>query len=155
MRVGPGGYFIADDWHIDPDTVVHQTLADLGHRDHVVVPHAELPAMWALKVAALAHRCAAELGIETPHISFFAEVTADLAMPWLERVDPDLRATYFFRCERIHGFAVAAEGRIWVNVDSDELELVDVIAHEVAHIAGFSEPQARAIGREARDQRGG
>ena len=141
------------DWQIDPDTVIHQTLADLGQRDYVVVPHAELPAVWALKVAALAHRYAGELGIETPHISFFAEMTPELETPWLERVDPGLRASYFFRSARLHGFA--EDGRIWINVVSDELELTDTIAHEVAHIAGFSEQQARAIGREARDQRGG
>jgi len=103
--------------------------------------------VFALKVAALARYFASALGIATPPIAFFAEMTPELETPWLERIQPELRASYFFRRARVHGFVAADDARIWINVD--EVELVDTIAHEVAHVAGYDEQQARAYGRRA------
>lgn len=138
----------------DTEEPIHVTLADLDVRDYVVVPRDVLPPRFVLATAALAHHYAGELGIPPPSENFFAEVTPELQTFWLDRIEPEAPASWFFRRSRLHGFAADGD-QIWINVTEDGPQLVDTVAHEVAHLAGYNEPQARRYGARASAQLGG
>ncbi len=137
----------------DTEEPVEVRLADLDQRDYVIVPRAVLPPRFVFATAALAHHYAGELGIPPPSEQFFAEVTPELQTPWLDRIEPEARAIWFFRLSRLHGFA--AGDQIWINVTEDGPQLVDTVAHEVAHLAGYNELQARHYGARAGAKFGG
>jgi hypothetical protein len=147
---GHGDGVVVDDG--EPATV--EKYADLFQREYVVVPHDVLPAAFALATAALAHYYACELGIAVPPIHFFAQMTPELR-PWLERIEPrpEERARYLFRDGPLRGFA--DETGIWIDVAESGADLVEIVAHEVAHVAGYDERAAQAYGLAAVEHRGG
>jgi hypothetical protein len=147
---GHGDGMVVDD---DAD-VTTQSISEMFQREYVAVPHDVLPRPFALATAALAHYYAAQLAVPMPGVHFFAQVTPELRTPWLDRVAPEARAAHFFRAGSLDGFA--GEGAISINVVLEGADLVETVAHEVAHLAGYDELQAQAYGRSARnDRRGG
>jgi hypothetical protein len=152
------GWGVADVEIEDCDEHLQVTLHDLmpaPELEYVVVPHDVLPVPFAMAAAALAHHYAGSLGIAVPPVHFFAERSPELPTPWLERIAPEQRAAHLFRRRGVRGFATE-DGHVYINVAEAGAELVDTVAHEVAHVAGFDEREARAFGQRARnDFRGG
>lgn len=139
----------------DTEEPLQVSISDQNVREYVVVPADVLPTGFVLSAVALARHYAANLGIGTPGVSFFAEVRPELKTPWVERIVPELRAAAFFRVSSLYGFAETGTHRIWVDVAQADADLVDTVAHECAHLAGFDERAARAFGKRAARHFGG
>lgn len=140
----------------DLEDSVQVAYAELDKRDYVFVPGDVLPPTAALATAALVQHYAAEFGIAMPPLHFFAE-TPGLDTPWLERFAPEQRAMHFFRDTEMAGFATQA-GHVYINVEQvlqGGAELIEIVAHELAHVAGLDERDARAFGSASRDDFGG
>lgn len=78
----------------------------------------------------------ATLGVDSPELVFMVQT----AWHWSYRSVDDVADFYH---QGTRGFAERDEGRVWVSVALSVDEVAEVVAHEVAHMAGADELAAR------------